>query len=91
MPGHGEAPVTESSAPPRSDRGRALPEPAGATAGACRALRSADCFPAERARAPDILRRRAIPPYAGTARVAWCATIFRFTRCNALSIVFVSH
>ena len=29
--------------------------------------------------------------YAGTARVAWCATILRFTRWNALSIVFVSQ
>ena len=29
--------------------------------------------------------------YRRTSRVFWCVTILRFTRCSALSIVFVSH
>ena len=36
-------------------------------------------------------RRRRVVAQAGTARVAWCARIFRFTRCSALSIVLVSQ
>ena len=38
-------------------------------------------------RMPDIVT----PRYCRTWRPCWCVRIFRFTRCSALSIVFVSQ